>query len=855
MAGIPSSSGSKNWGSGGKWKPKTQGGSGRGGAGGPTAGEINAYRHSLPATEKEVYKLDFSPNMLDNYDTYTYHWKLFITSTANANSGAVLSPENQTIIAESGVTDLTIDKVEFNGIAVPSVEAGTGTQTIVKFEIVEPSGAGLLDKMYAEASALGIGNWLVMPCFLQLEFRGRTPEEATAIPSSAPGGLGDQLWVWPIKVTDVKAHVANIGTRYDFSGIVYNELAQANAYFSIQHSITLDNITTFEDSMKRLADKINADQYIKLIDNYSIPDVYNIVVDDELAPLVLAPDSMIKNTARGGSFIDLKKKSATYKDGTSIDKIVDSLLANSEKYQTQLQGTDTPDGEVKKADQIPWAMRKLWRIVTETRPIVYDPVRQDNAVEVTIYIVQYDMGAIDDTQEVSTSADEAKLSNKIVNEYIKNKILNKKYSYIFTGLNDQILQFDLTMNFAYAATLARFGGVYSDSSTSDTGLNIDKARETEKKLKEKLREAIHFINDATSETDILKKISETRAEIDNAKLKDTELALRYNKLLESARPADRRNHTTSIIAAGGTTRSGEPDTKTKITAKSLAEPVNGYKFISDVNSGSADAKAAISTNIDTRRSKLRPIPRREGAQENTVGPGGIDTTTEGGRARVSNIFSTALYSTVDASLTIVKLLIKGDPFWLFPRSVGHNITVLPYKSMMDTKTLAIDEIKNSHRKNSSSVNFYGTDNFIVILFRTPQMAIDETGVIDSFENIETFSGVYKVISVLSKFEMGKFTQELTCNIDPMVDILGFLKQMKTAAYTADTPIATEKLSNTTIPPAAVKNPTRESMGLVPYDKTAPGKLKYVDFLDTLRALPPGPGSGSSTRGPERASGV
>jgi hypothetical protein len=175
--------------------------------------------------------------------------------------------------------------------------------------------------------------------------------------------------------------------------------------------------------------------------------------------------------------------------------------------------------------------------------------------------------------------------------------------------------------------------------------------------------------------------------------------------------------------------------------------------------------------------------------------------------------------------------------------------------MMDTQTLAVDEIKNSHRKDSKSVNFYGTDNFIVILFRTPQMAIDETGVIDSFENIETFSGVYKVISVLSKFEMGKFTQELTCNIDPMVDILGFLKQMKTAAYTADTPIATEKLSNTTIPAAAVKNPTRESMGLVPYDKTAPGKLKYVDFLDTLRALPPGPGSGSSTRDPERASGV
>ena len=113
------------------------------------------------------------PNILDNYDTITYHWKLFIVSPESTANGAILDVKNQTIIAESGVTDLTIDKVEIGGVVTPSAEGGTGTSTIVKFEIIEPSGAAMLDKLFYEAISLGVGNWAVMPLYLQLEFRAR----------------------------------------------------------------------------------------------------------------------------------------------------------------------------------------------------------------------------------------------------------------------------------------------------------------------------------------------------------------------------------------------------------------------------------------------------------------------------------------------------------------------------------------------------------------------------------------------------------------------------------------------------------------------------------------------------------
>src|SRR5271166_5211719 len=61
--------------------------------------------NSNPATVTPQTTLKFLPNLLDNYDVYTYHWKLFITSLENASAGTIFNLANQIVIAESGVSD------------------------------------------------------------------------------------------------------------------------------------------------------------------------------------------------------------------------------------------------------------------------------------------------------------------------------------------------------------------------------------------------------------------------------------------------------------------------------------------------------------------------------------------------------------------------------------------------------------------------------------------------------------------------------------------------------------------------------------------------------------------------------
>jgi len=764
---------------------------------------FNPTANAAPTIQEDSYQISFLPNILDNYDTYTYHWKLFITSTESAASGKVLSPDSQTIIAESGVTDITIDKVNLHGIAVPSVETGTGTQTLVKFEIVEPAGAGLLDKMFYEAASLGVGNWLVMPCFLQLDFRSRDPVTAASSEAGATGELAGKRWVWPVKVTNVKANVTVVGTQYEFDGILYDELAQSNSYFSILHNIALRELTNFGKAMEDLEEKLNADQYEKLIDNYSIPDTYKIIVDPALKGLDISLKDANKHTSRHSDYFDFDLKAANYNTGTSIDKIIDSLLGSTDYFQTKLQSSETRISEPKPANQAD-SMRKFWRIITETKPVVFDPLRQDNAVEITIYVVEYDIG-LQDVIPAQSGQTPSTLpaAKKRMSTYMSKKIMKKRYNYIFTGLNDQVISFDLNMNFSYAASLSRFGGIFYDTAIRDRGVVQNPTIESEKEAAEKVRKTIQYVNNAPPGTDVLVEIEATKSSISNAIISN-ESKEKYTKLLDKARSIDRKDYTKELKAAAAGVRDADGNLK---QAASLAKSNAGLKFVSDVNVNSAAAKAAKDAAENNRRGKLRPVPYREGMQEINLAMG-IDPTSDAARSRTSSIFSTALYSTLDASLQLIKITIKGDPFWLFPNELPMNQTVLPYKSNMG-EAQAIKLIKEGMDRNKF-VNFFGTDNFIIIRFRTPKLYSEEHGSIEPFTEVETFSGVYKVITVISKFEMGKFTQELTCILDPMINLRDFPQFLRDVETANQNPSNTIESPDIEIPEEAIK--TQRIMG-------------------------------------------
>ena len=754
-----------------------------------TTGAYNTAKDSQSAYENMASPLNnitnaFSSNILDYYDVYTYHWKLFMVPLSASASGNVLDTSIQTIIAESGVSDLTIDRVEVRCIATPSVQCGSGTMTNVKFEIVEPSGAGLLDKIFYETISLGLGNWLTSPYYLQLEFRGRDPNTGAAVINGVDGGIGQTRWVWPITITNSKMHVTEVGTRYEFEAVLYNEKAQANCYFSLLHNITLTNLTKFKDAMIDLERKLNEDAWEQLIDNYSIPDTYKIIVDPELEKIDLVNPDYKKNTQRASDWKDLSKKSASFPSGTSVDKIIDSLLGSTSLGEMGVQDSKTPGGKPNTPQQSDQKqMKKLWRVITETRPIAYDAQRQNNANAITIYVVQYDLGNLQaDAAQTGQTVDTIPAMKERLNEYLKKKILRKKYNYIFTGLNDQIINLNLDLNFAFANVSSRFGGIYIDSAAgSSKGMTQEKTQENEKKAGEIVRNTLKFINDAPPGANLDNNILSAKKAIAATNV-SKEVAARYATILDHSKPAQRTAFTKELISGSGVNNAGmigvqglkDPITNQPLPQQRIGSLVAGTEsstgnlnFVSDVNVNSVSAQNAKSVAEAIRRGKLRPVPTQVAPQEGNFK--GIDPAADSGRAKTSSMFATALYSGMGADLQSIKMTIKGDPFWLFPQGLSRDATSLVYLSNME-KSKAISYIKQSHTKEQeNSVNIFGSDNFIVIRFRTPRIYNNITESVDPFTESEAFSGIYKVTLVTSRFEAGKFTQELEAILDPLID--------------------------------------------------------------------------------------
>lgn len=741
------------------------------------------------AADKNNITLAFTPNVLDYYDSYTYHWKLFMVSMNASRTGDILNTAEQTIIAESGVSDLTIDKVEINSIASPSIESGVGTMTTLKFEITEPAGAGLLDQMYYESLSLGIGNWLVTPYYLQLQFRGRDPDTEESIISGGNSGLGALSWVWPIKITGSKINVTNVGTKYEFDAIFFNEVAQSNASFSLSNNTTLNELTNFGSAMDDLQLKLNQDAYAKLIDNYSIADTYTIVVDNILASIPMVNPDDKKSSSRASDYKDLSKRTATFNSGTSVDSIVNSLLGSTQIVQQNVQGSDTPSSKPKTGAAEVSQMKKFWRIVTETRPIAFDSLRQDNALAYTIYIFEYDIGLVD--ANASQTSVDAATQKKRLNEYMSKKILRKRYNYFFTGLNDQIKGLDLSLNFSFAAAVSRFGGIYIDGQSNSTGITQEENAENEKKAGIIIRDALKQINSAQPNANLDTIISNANKSISDTKISPA-VASKYKVLLENAVPGKRTAFTKTIAEGGGIANRGQVgnyDKDGNLLARPVvaslstgsASSVGNLNFISDVNIQSQAARDAVASSAAISGGKLRPVPLREAAQENNMP--GIENTSDSGRARTSSLFATALYSGLDASLMKIKLTIKGDPYWLFPRNTSTGSNPLNYLSGLPPSE-AIREIKTAQTTFDSSVNLYNSDNFIIIRMRTPKVYNNETGLTDPYSESETFSGVYKVLLITNRFAGGLFLQDIEAILDPVInftDIREFIREIEVSS--------------------------------------------------------------------------
>jgi hypothetical protein len=251
----------------------------------------------------------------------------------------------------------------------------------------------------------------------------------------------------------------------------------------------------------------------------------------------------------------------------------------------------------------------------------------------------------------------------------------------------------------------------------------------------------------------------------------------------------------------------------RLNARRLAKPIseNLPSFISDVQFGSAETSKIYSEYLTSGKGKLWPVPAVDATQEKATGSM-IEAASNSGISKVSSMYSLALHSGLDANLLNIKMTIKGDPFWLFPEALKGVSKLRRLSQMPDAE--ALEYLRNSHKKGTginSSVNINSTDNFFVLRFRTPRLfnnQLSESLPENDNATVETFSGVYRVTRITSRFEGGKFVQELEALLDRDINFKDFSKEIDVIESkmggVKDRAVLT--FPNTGIPETAVKEP-------------------------------------------------
>lgn len=238
-----------------------------------------------------------------------------------------------------------------------------------------------------------------------------------------------------------------------------------------------------------------------------------------------------------------------------------------------------------------------------------------------------------------------------------------------------------------------------------------------------------------------------------------------------------------------------------------------------ISEKSSTQKGAVNTGTNVEQAPQSTNPNLDSAIRRKLQTGNVASTNtpKGFRpSAVEEYFDQQLNSPNNADLVALDVTIIGDPDWI------------PQDRSIRPKGLDINAI-NSGFVDDDYTKGIATDVdsiYVKFSFRTPRDYSDTTGIMQLSEDQTLISGVYKVITVESNFDNGRFTQTLNLVRAPA-------QQENTVEKTQKT--STERETTPTTPFNAVRPgyiPNNSSGLLTPYTTSEfPARIDYSGQLN------------------------
>jgi len=824
-----------------------------------------------PETEAElddiISGVNFESNSLTSLDNPTYNWRLFMAGERalqeNINDSDII------IISETGSTGFFITDVKIVSTVAPDTDIKNTFATNIKFTIIEPQGNTLFDRIRNAATELGVYDHVAIPLWLELSFKGYSGPQDNNSNDSFGGGvpleLSNETRLWRLIVHTVDVDINKGGSEYHFHTNPYDEIGYRDKSRRIEHDINVQ-ATSLKDFFNELTEELNRNNNNTTrnsIDTVLRTRGYAIQLPDtrELIRTIEEATSQSASRTTGtlgtnnirpmsewiirGENSAFNKRSETFDDrfdgpgsrqsgrwnisfsgGTPIEAIVQELVGTTSEGQSlAIYGTGG-----KNVKDINSAIEErdadVPSIAFTVEPIVeilsYNQVAKDYNLLITYCIRPY----VTFKPVLSrTHLEKAAKGDTGKQRFVKQLIVSqarKKYEYMYSGLNTEVLDYRIRFDRAWTINLPIFQGQDRNAVGGSSGafpniktlLQISQERippgqansESIKTLSARidlarsdfeegrrtgriqndppaLRLAEEQIQKLRDERDNLINIATSREQLN--RLADTPVV---NQRIETSSFGARRLITLQNPVIGRSLSVGSninilesvqdqssqfffrgADREIGIAIKNqLTDRVPNRNAIGSATFVEDRDRISVNrTGPDISKSRNEEIidvgteisPTRRAYEGNAEG------TIEKGRSFFSAVMN-QIYGD-QGRMVHIELEIRGDPYWLGETNVRERI----FGADRDiTKSDALFLMTFDFPTNISDGGDLNQDSFA------------GTGLFNIEQNRQNgFNGLYYVRKVESTFSNGKFTQKLFAHVDPLTQEINVQRTVKAAS--------------------------------------------------------------------------
>ena len=418
-------------------------------------------------------------NWMSTVDSPAYRWTLYVVNDRvwedvtklYGSDSAVTNKNEAMIIAKTGVTtEFSLDNFVTVATVTPGQQHGNTTPGIMQFDIFENLGFTFLDRVLKAGINIGKpGNLYAQNYVLKLEFIGRNP--ATGFSVTNPS-----VFFYRIKINQIRSTTGPEGTRYNVIGWSLNKHSQLEAQTS--SALTVKNITTAQSFIDGLQESWN-NSMIEAMPGGKDAYASGMVVPYKQVKIKFDPSTTIKNdpipginnfvlpiaemgagantqTSGGqdGNKDDPKNKDIPIGPDTNISNyIVEYINKNCltwVEYRKKAQ-------ELGVTYSLSVGLETTYPIVNSTMAYAYN--RAPELITFTIKVSRNETTPPTDLKVHNDNFDSAAYQNA----KIKRLPIEKSYSFLYSGLNTEVITYQIDIENLYFMINQPAGGLYSDA--------------------------------------------------------------------------------------------------------------------------------------------------------------------------------------------------------------------------------------------------------------------------------------------------------------------------------------------------------------------------------------------------------